>query len=591
MAKTGSSSVKTVSAFCGGETPGQEAVGSKEHDTNCRTALGSLLPRLLQRARFALLRRRQGKALSLFLAALLGLGVALLVYPPAFIAGDAARFHSLTLHANDAVEYIMAWRGLAEYGEPWPSLKSAIFNHPQGASIALQDGLPLAATVFRPLLRHLPEEFHYFGWWTALAVVLQGVGGVALLRAAGVRGVLAGLCAAALALAMPVFVGRLVQSHVALGAQWLLLLAIALCVLATRQPLALGRAFLAGAPLTLGAVAVHPLLGLQVLVFALTALWLAAARWPRRVAAGALLCGMFAAACAWLGLFDVASFGNRVALGSFGFSPWAMIVGEPDHVRAVYRSQGVEQDAWLGWGCVLLLFSSVLFRPRARIANTPLAWVVLLLALVAVSPWWRHGMRVIDWSVLLPDFVVDLYAVHRATVRLAWPLVMCLTVLPLAHILRTWPRRRAAVVIGLALPLQALAAYPYWAAEAAQARLAYQHPAPPPAMMAGATRLIAVRGAGGEAMGRGHWRYAMHLALATGAPIDGGLFARPPNVDAAARQRVLEQSPRRGGVRYVAPAPADGPLPARLPPLPLRLDCARWEILLVCRPAAPAGAP
>ena len=543
------------------------------------------LLQLLQHAGRALLRRRQGKALPLCLAALLGLGVALSVYSPAFIAGDAARFHSFILHPNDAVEYTMAWRALAEYGAPWPSLRSAIFNYPQGASMALQDGLPLAATVFRPLLPHLPEGFHYFGWWTALAVVLQGVGGVALLRAAGARGVLAGLCAAALALAMPIFVGRLVQSHVALCTQWLLLLAVALCVLATRQPVALGRAFLAAAPLALGAVAVHPLLGLQVLVFALTSLWLAVGRWPRRVAAGAVLCGLFAGACAWLGLFDVASFGNRVALGSFGFSPWAMIVGEPAYVRAFYGSQGVEQDAWLGWGCVLLLFASVLLRPRARVANTPLAWVVLVLALAAVSPWWRHGLRVIDWSVLLPDFVADLYAVHRATVRLAWPLVMCLTVLPLAHIVRTWPRRRAALVIGLALPLQAFAAYPYWAAEAEQARRAYQTPAPPPATMAGATRLVAAPGVGGATMGRAHWRYAMHLALATGAPVDGGVFARPPNADA--RRRALQRPPLQG-VRYVAPAPAGGELPTRLPPVPVPLDCVRWEILLVCR-RAPCG--
>ena len=533
--------------------------------------------------------RRQGRALSFFLAGLLGLGVVLAVYPPAFIAGEAARFHSLTLEPNDAVEYALAWRAIAEYGEPWPSVRSAIFNHPRGASIALQDGLPLAATLFRPLRAYLPEGFHYFGWWTALSVVLQGIAGVALLRAAGVRGALTGLGAAALALAMPIFVGRLNLSHVSLCSQWLLVLAIALCVLATRKPLTLGRAFLAGAPLALGAVAVHPLLGLLVLVFALTALWLACGSVARRAAAGVLLCALFAGACAWLGLFDVRSFGNRVALGSFGFSPWAMIVGEPADLRAFYGIRGVEQDAWLGWGCVLLLFCAVGFRPRARIANTPLAWVVLVLALVAVSPWWRHGLRYIDWSVLLPDFVSDLYAVFRASVRLAWPLVICLTVLPLAHILRTWPRRRAALVLGLAMPLQIVSAYPYWAAEAEQARRPYQRPAPPPAIMAGATRLIAAPVANGERMERRHWRHAMHLALQTGAPLHGGVFARPPRADHAARQALAtSQTP---GMRLVAQVPADGALPPFLPRVVVPLDCARWEVLLVCKRSEPPSTP
>ena len=556
---------------------------------------GAVVASCLRRAaaaisRGALLRWRQGAALPCSLAALLGLGLALLVYPPAFVRGDAARFHSLSQTGKDAVEYTLAWRALARYGEPWPALKTTLFNHPEGASIALLDGLPLAATVFRPLLGFLPEGFHYFGWWTVLAVVLQGVGGVALLRAAGVRGVVPGLCAAALALAMPIFVGRLHMSHVTLGTQWLLLLAIALCVHATRKPVAVRPAFAAAVALALGAVAVHPLLGLQVLVFALAALGLARGAWALRVGAGALLCMMFAGACMWLGLFDVESFGNRLALGAFGFSPWGMIFGEPDYVREAYGSQSVEQDAWLGWGCVLLLACALLFRPRARVPDAALAWVVLLLALVAVSPWWRHGLRHIDLSGLLPDFVSHLYAVHRATVRLAWPLVICLTLLPLAHIWRTWPRRRAALVIALALPLQAFAAYPYWKAEAEQARLRYQPPAPVPPVLAGATRMLHVSGVDGEAMWRGHWRYALHLALATGVPVDGGPFARPPRVDHAARERALRRVPEPG-VRYLAPAPADGRLPTRLPPVPAPLDCTRWEILLVCKQAEPASAP
>lgn len=526
---------------------------------------------------------RAGRALALSLAGVLGLGVALVVYPPAFIFGEAARFHSLTHAPNDAVEYVMAWRALAEQGAAWPSLATTLFNHPEGFSIALMDGLPLAATVARSFAGLLPAGFHYFGWWTVLAVVLQGVAGGALVRAAGVRGVWAGLCGAAFALAMPIFAGRLNQSHVALGTQGLLLLAVALCVLATRRPVALRSAVAAGVPLALGAVAVHPLLGLQVLVFAWVALWLAVGHWTRRVAAGVVLGGLFAGVCVWLGVFDVERFGNRVALGAFGFSPWAMIVGEPASVRAFYGTQGVEQDAWLGWGCVLLLGAALLVRPRVRVPSTPLAWVVLVLALLAVSPWWRHGLRVADFSFLLPERVLDLYAVHRATVRLAWPLVICLTVLPLAHILRTWPRRRAWAVIGLALPLQAWAAYPYWADEARQARLPFARPVPPPAIMAGATRLLAVADVAGAPMGRSHWRYAMHLALATGVPLDGGVFARPPRADRAAKRRALarQQGP---GARYVAALPESTvPLPRQLPPVPGPLACERWEVLLVCR--------
>ena len=524
---------------------------------------------------------RHAKAVSLSLSALLGLGLALTVYPLSFLLGDAARFHSHTLAPNDAIEYTLAWRALADHGAPWPSVRSDIFNHPEGASTTLMDGLPLAATLARPFKGLLPDGFHYFGVWTALAIVLQGVAGVALLRAAGVRSIAPALCAATFALTMPIFIGRLNQSHVALSTQGLLILAIALCVLATRERIALGRVFGAAAPLALASVAVHPLLGLQVLLFALLALMLAAARWPARLGAAGALCVAFVALCAWLGVFDVESLGNQVALGAFGYSPLAMLVGEPDAMREFYNSQGVEQETWLGWGCVLALAGAAIARPRGRLANTALAWVILVLALAAVSPWWRHGTNYYDWSFLLPDWVRDLYAVHRATARLAWPAVVVLTILPLAHVVRTWPRRRAMLLLGVALPLQLWAAYPYWRAEHAQARLSYMPPAHPPALMAGATRLLVSPEIRPWGLDRSHLRLAMHLALESGVPLASGVFARPPRTDQAERQRAWRTP--APGVRYLAVAPQTGPLPKRLPRVPVALECVRWETLAVCK--------
>ena len=522
------------------------------------------------------------------LAALLGLGVALFIYPASFIAGDAARFLSLELSPNDAVEYWMAWRALAEHGRPWPSLWSDFFNHPHGFPITIADGLPLAAILFRPFLRWLPEGFHYFGLWTLLAVVLQGLAGAVLVRAAGVRPVLPCLAAAAFALAMPIFVGRLGQSHVALSSQGLLILSIALCIYGFRKRLSLRSALAGGGALALTALATHPLLGLQVLLFGLLALGLAQASAARRLGAALGLALLAAALCWALGIFSLASLGNPLALGSFGFSPWAMIVGEPESLRTAYQLPGPEQDAWLGWGCVLMLAAAIFLRPRARVHNAPLAWTVLALAIVAISPWLRHGMGIIDLSFLLPDFVKDLYAMHRATVRLAWPAVICLSLLPLAHIANSWPGRRAAAVIGLALGLQLAAIHPYWAHEHQQARLPVPSLAPPPTLLNGATSLLIAPGPKGERMGTPHLRYAMRLALWTGTPLAGGSFARPPQTDQADQRRNLAEA--TPGMRYLAVAPTSGALPQRLPLAPHPLTCAPWEVLLVCRRYEPGAA-
>ena len=418
------------------------------------------------------LARAESPVVAFGAAVLLGIAVVLAVYPPSFVAGDAARFLSLSFAPNDAVEHVQAWRALAEHGEPWPSLWSAIFNHPEGFSIAVLDGLPLAATVLRPLLPWLPEGFHYFGWWTAFAVLMQGVAGVALMRAAGARHVVPCAAAAVLALAMPIFVARLSISHVALSSHFLLIFAIALCVRVSAMRMALATTFPLAAGLALAALATHPQLGLQAFVFGAVAVVAAKSRWLWRILALAALCVLGVAASDMLGLFAVASWQNTLALGSFGFSPIGMILGEPEALRAALDVPYAEQDAWLGWGCVLLLAAAVALRPRARLPSAPLSWAVLALAVVAVSPWPRHGIMHIDLTALLPDVVRDLYATHRATVRLAWPAVVCLSILPLAHIWRTWPRRRAIYLLALALPLQLYAIAPYWSVERRLARTA-----------------------------------------------------------------------------------------------------------------------
>ena len=543
------------------------------------------MPRLGPPQRSPLL-KAESPAPAFGVAVLLGIAVVLAVYPPSFIAGDAARFLSLSFAPNDAVEHVQAWRALAEHGEPWPSLWSAIFNHPEGFSIAVLDGLPLAATVFRPLLPWLPEGFHYFGWWTAFAVLMQGVAGVALMRAAGARHVVPCTAAGVLALAMPIFVARLSISHVALSSHFLLIFAIALCVRVSTMRMTLATTFPLAAALALAALATHPQLGLQAFVFGTVAVVAAKSRWPWRILALAALCVLGVAASDMLGLFAVASWQNTLALGSFGFSPIGMILGEPEALRAALDVPYAEQDAWLGWGCVFLLAAAVALRPRVRLPSSPLSWAVLALAVVAISPWPRHGIMHIDLTALLPDVVRDLYAIHRATVRLAWPAVVCLSILPLAHIWRTWPRRRVIYLLALALPLQLYAIAPYWSVERRLARTATPALAPVPAEadLERASQLLVAQGPGGSTHGLGSMRYAHQLALDTGVPLAGGRFPRRPLADEAERFKTLQSAPD-ASVRYVAPAgPHAAAMPTRLPWVPTPVACSRWEAILVCRP-------
>ena len=508
--------------------------------------------------------------------------LALVVYPPQFLLGDAARFHNFVF-PNDAIDYRLAWQALVERGHPWPSLWTDLFNYPTGFPISLLDALPLAATVFRPLLPWLPADFHYFGLWHAVAAVLQAVAGAVLMRAAGVRHVVPCLAAAAFALAMPIFVGRLNWTHVALSTQGLLILSLALCIHASRTRPSLLLVFPQAAALSLVSLAVHPLLALQVLLFGLLATAASRASGRLRAGAAALLCVLFAALCHAVGIFAAESFLAYQGLGAFGFSPWGMIVGEPDSLRELYDAPGpgIEQDAWLGWGCVLLAGTGLACRPRFRIPRDfyPLATAVALLAIIAVSPWVRIGTFLIDLSFLVPDAIIDLYAIHRATVRLAWPLAICLSLLALAHFFCRWPRNRAAALVGIALALQVYSIWPYWTHEHKDSRLPVMQLEPLPKVLEGGSVLVLLDRANPK---KRMYRYAMYLAVESGLPLEGGAFSRPPPSGGSDSEGLLH---RKSGVRYLVPI-IDAPFaPNRFPQISGLAACSPWEVLLVCRGA------
>ena len=448
------------------------------------------------------------------------------------------------------------------------------------------DGLPLAATLFRPFVSWLPADFHYFGLWHVIVVTLQAVAGAAFVRCAGVRHAIPCLCGALLALSMPIFVGRINWAHVALSTQGLLILTLALCVYASRKRPSLRFLFPRAAGLSLGTIAIHPLLALQVLLFSLLAVALSQSpRWHRAVVALAL-CLLFAALCQVLGIFTAASFASPLAVGEFGFSPLGMIVGEPQSLRDIYdaRGPGIEQDAWLGSGCVFLLILGLVLRPRFRLPRGyyPLAGVIALLAIIAISPWVRIGTFVFDRSSLFPEAIIELYGIHRAAVRLAWPMVICLSLLPLAHFVKAWSIHRSIMLIGTAFMLQIYSVWPYWVYEYRDARIAVERLAPPPQVLEGGARLRVVEEIEGFPTGPRSLRYAMHLAVESGIPLEGGWFSRPPPNSRDDKGRELPSD--QGATRYVAVAIHQGSLPTQLPQVTGPVTCVRWERLFVCRP-------
>ena len=89
-----------------------------------------------------------------------------------------------TLHGYDNSDITQHQTGWMFYrNSPWsfPLFKALNLGYPEGTSISYMDSIPLVALFFKTLSPILPQKFQYFGIYTCLCFILQGVFASALL--------------------------------------------------------------------------------------------------------------------------------------------------------------------------------------------------------------------------------------------------------------------------------------------------------------------------------------------------------------------------------------------------------------------------
>lgn len=141
------------------------------------------------------------------------------LYPLHFLLGKAAFFES-----EDIAQHVSGWLAYAADAWRWPIFFTNRINHPDGISIAFTDSIPLIAVLFKPFVRFLPENFHYFGLWQGFAFFFQGMAAVFLMRALGVRHLLSSIAALVFALTWPSLMWRM--AHTSLMTHALILTAL-----------------------------------------------------------------------------------------------------------------------------------------------------------------------------------------------------------------------------------------------------------------------------------------------------------------------------------------------------------------------------
>jgi hypothetical protein len=283
-----------------------------------------------------------------------------------------------------------------------------------------------------------------------------------IVRAVGVRSLLACAAAAVLAIVNVAFTSRM--GHTALSSHFLLFWAMAMHFESLRR----GRARVWEYTLVLTlAILVNSYLFAMVFAFEVAtfvALWLRRQLPLRDV-------GSAAAGMAGVAVIGIAA-GYGVFLASpttmksqgFGLYSWNLVglLVPPQGVFGYFAGIArdgthgqYEGESWVGLGTFTVLALSLVLAPRQMLASIRRYWVyvalLLAFAVYAASNLVYAG-TVLVVHYPLPQFAIDLGNYYRATGRFIWPLAYSLMVLPLALIFRARPA-------WIAIPVAMLGAY------------------------------------------------------------------------------------------------------------------------------------
>ena len=350
----------------------------------------------------------------------------------------------------DPIQHYLGWELFRRSPVHLPYI-GANYNaiYPFRTSVLFTDSLPLAALFFKLLGGILPTRFQYFGWWGLLCYALQGglaqaviarFGGVKPDQKAKLWGSVAGAGVLVLfpALTMRTF------AHEALAATWLVLLALYLWLRSDEIMPTTRRACLLWGGMGLLCAGIHlyylPMVGLVLVGYAV-----------RR----ALQKRSPAAVVLPVAAFCVTALAELVLLGAFavnfaGYSNGYLSGADYLGLFVPWYAPGWEQNVYMGvgavWAVVLAIFSMVC---NARKAEKFFAahhdWVaaglvVLVLDLIAAGGnAITVGGRTL-FTVPIPQFLMDFWAMFSSCARLAWLAGMLLAVTACGLVLRFWEK-------------------------------------------------------------------------------------------------------------------------------------------------------
>ncbi len=349
----------------------------------------------------------------------------------------------------------------------WPIGLMDRLSYPYAMSVIFTDSIPLFALIFKLLSPVLPGEFQYFGLWALLCFVLSGVISAMILKkyVASDVAVVAGSMFFVLA---PVMIARIFM-HIALGAQWLILLAF--MGIAYRLELEkCGKLFFFWSAVGFLAASVHMYFVLMCGIV-LCGSCLLDILYTRKCKRSIGLVGSYvvtSSAVVWaFGGFASGMDAGHVGLGIYSLNlnalinsmGWSYFGGS----LATYTAGQYEGFAYPGLGIIVLVVIAVVaLAVRKKMSSqikkywrelVAVGCVLFVALVVAASPVVTFGDRLL-FQLPLPEIIEKLWSIFRASGRVVWIIVYAVMFFAICGVARCFSRKIACFVIVLMLALQ-----------------------------------------------------------------------------------------------------------------------------------------
>ncbi|MFY0730158.1 DUF6311 domain-containing protein [Pseudomonas sp. NFX15] len=372
------------------------------------------------------------------------------------------------LKDGDPATHYLGWVYFRQAPWSFPLGLNPSYGLELGSAIIFSDSNPLLALLFKPFNTWLPETFQYLGFWLLACFVLQAWFAWKLLGLMTDNTVLRLLGAGLFVFSPPMFFRM--GWHLSLAGHFLILAALYLAL----HP-ALERRRLAWGTLLATTALVHAyLLAMVALLWVADLLGkLLIGKLSRRQ--GLIeLAGLFAlvSVCCWqAGYFSI---GDGAAGAGFGWFRMNLVApfdpsGWSSVLPNIAQGEGdYEGFNYLGLGVLLLVPLAGVAWLRRDIALKPLLrtrpllpWALMGLTLFALSNQVGFGKSAFHYP--LPEFVVGLAGIFRASGRMFWPVFYAIVALVTFLVVRGYRPRVAMSLLALALVVQIVDTRAGWA--------------------------------------------------------------------------------------------------------------------------------